>query len=666
MNEPGRAYGRCGPALPGPDPVPPVSPLDPALTHVLLDNAAVRVSVIDRDHCLVYANLEAMAFYGRPSAQLIGRHLLDVAGPAVYAGYAHVAERLFSGEAASWQGWIDHPAQGRVYVHETMVPFAVDGRGSAEFIAVYGRDDTALKLREEELAVQVRQLQASEALKSAIVDHALAALVSSDAEGRIVGFNPSAEAMFGRTRADVLGQPMSRMLIPERFRAAHEEVLERLAAGDTPRALGNRLELHAMRADGSEFPIEMVLWRTDAGGGVFYTASMVDTTERHLTAQQVGRQREALRQSEKLSAMGSLLAGVAHELNNPLAIVMGRASLLEEKCEDTDLRADVLRIREAAERCGRIVRTFLNMARNRPAQRVAVDMNELVRAAADMLLYSFRTHGIELDLALAPMLPSINADGDQVGQVVLNLLVNAQQAMSGTAGTHAVRVATGVEHRRQGREPRVWLRVADTGPGVPVELRSRIFEPFFTTKGEGMGTGLGLAVSRAVVLEHGGDLSLELPGSDQGASFRVSLPISGMAIDDNSAPRVDAPDEAPLLSRVLVVDDEPELASLMRDLLEQAGYEVATAESGALALALLAEARFDAIVSDLRMPDMDGPGLWRAVVDRHPLLAQRMLFVTGDTLSPDARDFLRTARCSALDKPFSKAGLLAGVKALLS
>jgi two-component system NtrC family sensor kinase len=121
-----------------------------------------------------------------------------------------------------------------------------------------------------------------------------------------------------------------------------------------------------------------------------------------------------------------------------------------------------------------------------------------------------------------------------------------------------------------------------------------------------------------------------------------------------------------MLSRVLVVDDEPELASLMRDLLEQAGYEVATAESGALALALLDEARFDAIVSDLRMPDMDGAGLWREVLDRHPLLAQRMLFVTGDTLSPDARDFLRTARCVALDKPFSKAGLLAGVKALLA
>jgi two-component system NtrC family sensor kinase len=633
--------------------------------QALLEHITARVAVIDREHRFVYANREALAFYGRPLEQVIGRHLADVAGPAVHASYLPFAERLFGGETLRWRGWVDYPDHGRVYLHETMVPFAPEG-GVVEAVVVYGRDHTALKLREDELAVQLQRLHASEALKSAIVDHALAALVSTDAEGNIVEFNPSAEAMFVRRRADVIGQPVSEVLIPERFRAAHREGMIRLAAGAAPRALGNRMELHALRSDGTEFPIEMVLWRTDAGGAVFYTASMVDTTERHHTAQQVGRQREALRQSEKLSAMGSLLAGVAHELNNPLAIVMGRASLLEEKCEDADLRADVLRIREAAERCGRIVRTFLNMARNRPALRVAVDMNELVRAAADMLLYSFRTHGIELDLSLAPSLPSINADGDQVGQVVLNLLVNAQQAMSGTAGPHAIRVATGVEHRRRGREPRVWLRVADTGTGVPAELRSRIFEPFFTTKGEGMGTGLGLAVSRAVVLEHGGDLNLEHPAPpDGGASFRMSLPISGMAIDETGPVPLDAPD-APMLSRVLVVDDEPELASLMRDLLEQAGYEVATAESGALALALLDEARFDAIVSDLRMPDMDGAGLWREVLDRHPLLAQRMLFVTGDTLSPDARDFLRTARCGALDKPFSKAGLLAGVKALLA
>jgi two-component system NtrC family sensor kinase len=376
-----------------------------------------------------------------------------------------------------------------------------------------------------------------------------------------------------------------------------------------------------------------------------------------------------LRQSEKLTAMGSLLAGVAHELNNPLAIVMGRASLLEEKCADhPELQVDAQRIREAAERCGRIVRTFLDMARSRPSHRGPVALNDMVRAATEMLQYGYRSHGIALELELADALPPVNADGDQIGQVVMNLLVNAQQALAGLEGTRRVRVQTGVEKRRNDREPRVWLRVADNGPGVSDELRARVFEPYFTTKPEGIGTGMGLAVSRSMARDHGGDLILEPASAAEegltGASFRLSLPISGIA-ESTTVPAALPEPGASLQARVLVVDDEPELAELMREMLEGAGYEVATAESGAVALEMLATARFDAIVSDLRMPEMDGAGLWREVRARHANLARSMLFVTGDTLSPDAHEFLRSTRCASLDKPFSKTDLLAKVAALL-
>src|SRR4029450_10541470 len=237
-------------------------------------------------------------------------------------------------------------------------------------------------------------------------DHAFAALVSTDAHGHIVEFNPAAAAMFGRTRAEVLGRPVSDVIIPERLRPPHAPGLGRLQAGGPGRVMGKRLEMHALRADGREFPMEMVLWRTAAGGAVFYTASINDVSERHDAARQIERQREALLQSEKLSAMGSLLAGVAHELNNPLAIVMGRASLLEEKCDaHPELKADAARIREAAERCGRIVRTFLDMARSRPSKRSPVSLNEMARAAAEMLLYGYQTHDIALELALADGLP---------------------------------------------------------------------------------------------------------------------------------------------------------------------------------------------------------------------------------------------------------------------
>jgi PAS domain S-box-containing protein len=521
----------------------------------------------------------------------------------------------------------------------------------------------------------------SEAFKSAIVDHALAALVVTDGIGRIVEFNPAAEAMFGVPRAQVLNRRVEEVIIPPRYRDAHAAGMQRIARGGLSRLLGKRVEMQAQRADGTEFPVEMLLWRAEVGGEPHFTASLVDLSERQRAALEIERQRDMLRQSEKLSAMGSLLAGVAHELNNPLAIVLGRASLLEEKCERLpELANDAQRIREAAERCGRIVRTFLNMARSKPTQRAPVAFNELVQAAAEMLAYTWRSHGITLELQLAEQLPPVNADGDQIGQIVLNLLVNAQQALSATQGPRRVQVSTGVEspraagadgparesrESREPREPRVWLRVADSGPGIAAELAEQIFEPFFTTKAEGIGTGLGLAVSRSLARDHGGSLVLELASPLGGACFRLSLPLSGEAGAATAPSGLDEAANAER-SRILVVDDESEVAELIRDLLESAGHEVAVAESGAVALELLDTARFDAIVSDLRMPDMDGAELWREVGRLHPALARRMMFITGDTLSPGARDFLGATGCPRLDKPFSKADLVAGVSALLA
>jgi PAS domain S-box-containing protein len=638
--------------------------IDARLGAVLLDNITSRLALIDREGRYVYANREMLDFLGWSAQEVTGRHVRDVIGSEAFAGYLPIAERVWSGETVRIEGWVTFPQRGRRYMTETFVPYGPEG-GALELAAVFGRDHTELKTRELELAQGLEKLHHSEALKSAIFDHAFAALVSTDAAGRIVEFNPAAETMFGRRRAEVLGRPVSEVMIPERFRPAHDAGIRRLQSGGESRVLGKRMQMHAERADGSEFPMEMVLWRTATGGEVFYTASIADVSERHDAARQIERQREALRQSEKLTAMGSLLAGVAHELNNPLAIVMGRAGLLEEKCEDQPaLQADAARIREAAERCGRIVRTFLDMARNRPSRRSAVSLNEMARAAAEMLLYGYQTHDIALDLALADGLPTVQADADQIGQVVMNLLVNAQQALTGFDGVRRVRVETGVQPGPGVRETRVWLRVADNGPGVDEGARARLFEPFFTTKAEGAGTGLGLAVSRSLARDHGGDVVLEPRSGNGGASFLLVLPL--VAAEAQEAPRESAAEAAPApQARLLVVDDEADLAALMRDLLESAGYDVATAESGAIALELLDTARFDAIVSDLRMPDMDGAGLWRQVSARHPELAGRMLFVTGDTLSPNARQFLKDAKGLSLDKPFSKADLLAKVAALL-
>ena len=502
-----------------------------------------------------------------------------------------------------------------------------------------------------------------EIFKSAMVDHAPIGIVTAGGDGCIVDFNPAAERMFGVSRAQALGSALADVILPPSRRAEQRRVEG--AAG----------AMQGHHASGREFPMQLMMFRVQIDGEPFDTAFITDLSSQTEAASQIDRQREALRQSEKLSAMGTLLAGVAHELNNPLAIVMGRASLLEEKADGSGLEADARRIREAAERCGRIVRTFLNMARQKPPSRSPVLLNDIVRAAADMLGYTLRSHGVQVDLVLAEGMPEVQADADQLGQVVLNLVVNAQQAMANVEGPRRLTLSTGVESMRptpSSREPRVWLRVSDTGPGVPTEVRDRLFEPFFTTKEAGFGTGLGLSVSRSIVREHGGELLLESPSlaaaagpGAAGASFRLSLPISGEAAAPSAPLPLDTV-SGELHSRVLVVDDEAEIADLMRAVLEGAGFDVATAESGAVALELLAEARFDAIVSDVRMPDLDGAALWRAVRARHPHLAQRMLFVTGDTLSPQARQVLEESGCASLDKPFVNADLLTAVRAALA
>jgi len=629
--------------------------LTPDLLRALLDDVPSRVVLFDGEQRYLYANRATLEFLRLQPEQLIGRTVRDLRGDAIADRNLAVFERLLAGERMHWEGWTEYAGLGRRYTEEWLIPYCQDG--AVRLVMGVARDLTEIKQ-------QAAQAQLAEQLKAAIVDNALAALVTTDAEGRIVAFNPAAEAMFGRPREQAIGRSVAEVMIPERHRAAHDAGMARMAAGAAPRVMGRRLEMEALRADGREFPIEMVLWRTDVAGGGYYTASINDLSERVQAQAVIERQRDALRQSEKLTAMGSLLAGVAHELNNPLAIVMGRASLLEEKTAGSVLAEDAGRIREAAERCGRIVRTFLNMARSKPPARAPVAINELIHAAVELLQYGMRSHGITIALELGHALPLVNADGDQIGQILLNLMVNAQQALAAHPAPRRLCISSGVEQRRSEREQRVWVRVSDNGPGVPEALRGSIFEPFFTTKAEGLGTGLGLAVSRSLAREHGGELQLESP-VDGGACLRLSLPISGEALE-GSAPTAPAPLEATARARLLVVDDEAEIADLMRLFLEGAGYEVMTAESGELALALLAEARFDAVVSDLRMPDLDGAGLWLELRQQWPALSRRLLFVTGDTLSPGARSFLEETGCPCLDKPFTKADLLAGVAALLT
>jgi two-component system NtrC family sensor kinase len=384
--------------------------------------------------------------------------------------------------------------------------------------------------------------------------------------------------------------------------------------------------------------------RVTIGGKDRILAFARDITERKYAAQELARQREALYQREKLAALGTLLAGVAHELNNPLSVVVARAVLLEEQ-GDPATQVVAGKIRTAAERCARIVRTFLGMARQQPPERGPVAIADVVTAALDMTAYAMRTSSIEVMLDQAGDMPHVLADADQIHQVLLNLLINAQQALQERPAPRRIRLIT----RHDPIADRVRISVADNGPGIPPHLRARVFEPYFTTKPTGMGTGVGLAVSLGIVEAHGGELTVECP-DEGGAVFTIALPV---ACSEGAAAQKRPPALASRNRRsILIVDDESEIREALAGILSGVQQRVVTVGSGHEALERLSAEDFDAILTDVRMPGLDGRALYREIARRWPRQAGRVVFVTGDTLSAALNEFVTESGRPVVHKPF--------------
>jgi CheY-like chemotaxis protein len=331
-------------------------------------------------------------------------------------------------------------------------------------------------------------------------------------------------------------------------------------------------------------------------------------------------------------------------------VVVGEAILLEEDAEGTEFAASAARIRKSAERCSRIVQTFLAMARQRTPERVQLNIESVSKAAIELTDYGMRSNGIAVLTDFAPDLPRVAADSDQLHQVIVNLLINAQQALQECDPPREIRVKT----RYAESQDRVCIEISDNGPGVSPEVAKRIFEPFFTTKPQGAGTGIGLSFSHGVIEAHGGTLTLA--NGDGGATFVIELPTS-VAASEPKAAKPEAPEPAAPAGTALIADDEPELADALARFLAREGYRCVVVNSGREAIDRARDGRFDVILSDLRMPDVDGPAFHRWLCDNRPALADRLGFVTGDTLGPAAVRFLRDAERPFIEKPFNRASV---------
>ncbi len=362
-------------------------------------------------------------------------------------------------------------------------------------------------------------------------------------------------------------------------------------------------------------------------------------------------------QAAKLGALGQLVSGVAHELNNPLSVIIGYGQLLLSREIPAQLRRPMELMVSQGDRMAKIVRNLLYFARQRPPERSSVELQEAIERTLALRLNQLAVSGIAVRREYVEHLPAIAADPGQLQQVFLNLLLNAEQAIlsASRGGLIIVRTAPGPTRDT------VVAQVVDDGPGIAPEDLARVFEPFYTTREVGQGTGLGLSVSYGIVQEHAGRLTVESrPGS---TTFTVELPVRSLP------PRaaVLAPTPAPLAADgrpALVVEDEPAVLDLVVTLLTETGWRVDVAAGGRTGLERVQARRYDLIVSDVRMPEGGGDEFYRKAVAHDPELSRRFLFVTGDTANPGAWRFLKEARVPVLEKPFAANDFLDAVRTI--
>jgi two-component system NtrC family sensor kinase len=352
--------------------------------------------------------------------------------------------------------------------------------------------------------------------------------------------------------------------------------------------------------------------------------------------------------------MGSMISGIAHELNNKLAPVVACAELLEGSTLGLKDRQRVQMIASSALEAKRIVEGLLNFARQETPRRAPFDVNAALTRLLSLPTYRFKQWKIEVASELAAGLPLTLADPDQIERVLLNILNNACQTMEGSGG----RLRLG--SRRDGQ--RLIIEVEDSGPGIAPENLPRIFDPFFTTKGLGKGTGLGLSLCHGIVKQHGGEIEVE---SEPGRTlFRVVLPLVAAGAEAREERRPAPPLRRRLGGRLLLVDDEDNILRVLRDALGES-FEVVCAANGREAVGRLAEGAFDAVVTDIKMPHMDGMQLFGWIETNRPQLASRVVFTTGNTIDAETGAFLKAQRNPYLTKPFNLSRLLATLEHVL-
>jgi len=457
-------------------------------------------------------------------------------------------------------------------------------------------------------------------------------ILISDPQFRIVRLNRAAAACFDVPIQEAVGRVCHELVKGSEGPCPWHDALRRGLPVSSDRYLAHLDRWFSFSA----FPFE-----NGEGDRVGVVHVLRDITEERKLRQQMA-------QAPKLAAIGELVAGVAHELNNPLTGIVGFAHLLLQKGPEAAIREDLDKIASEARRAARIVRNLSAFGRDASCSRLLrrlVDINDLIRKTLELRSYQLNVSGIDVVLELARELPRTAADPDELQQVFLNMINNAEQAMAGRRRRKSLIIRTA-----RGQSGGIRIQVRDSGTGMSEKIIDRIFDPFFTTKEAGRGTGLGLSLCYGIVRAHGGSIGAA-NHPEGGAVFTVDLPVC--AAPAGGDPEAEQREAALVVSpcAILVVDDEPVVAAYVERVLAEEGHRVTVCEEGAEALALLRNAEFDLILCDLKLPDMSGREIYERAVETRAQVRDRFVFMTGDTLGPETGEFLSRYRVPWVEKP---------------
>jgi PAS domain S-box-containing protein len=604
-----------------------------ASLQAIFDSVPAALYLRDREDRLVMINDWGARFLGRNAADMIGQPMMRFRDPRHVEIVRQADADIIRTGTPETHEFSYHLPSGERTGLMTFFP-VFDGAGEVRHIGGMLLDVT-------ELYSARNALEEARTMLGSIFDNIPAELYLRELDGSFVMMNRWGANFYGKSPQEMIGQLASAYDRDDEIELARSAQAQLLETGKPV------TQQYHYEVDGREvivlntmFPVKDAAGRIVRIGGV-----TTDVTELHDARNKLGRAQESLHQSEKLAALGQLLAGVAHELNNPLAVVLGRAAILQEKLADTTHAASLQKLREAANRCARIVKTFLAMARQTGPRRERVRINDLIEAALEMTTYGLRTSDVTWHAAVLDTDHQIEVDQDQIVQVLINLILNAQHALEGCAGARLHIGAT-----LSADLCWVDIVISDNGPGVSDTIAGRIFDPFFTTKAVGQGTGLGLSVCKSMVEAHGGHLVLEkTPGG--GATFRVTLPAGIDPLPDVENPSEETTGPR-VIGRVLVVDDEVEIAAILADCLAPLGIDCVIASDGRAALAQVSLEPFDAVFCDVSMPGMDGITFYNRLKDTDPVLASHLVFVSGDVLHRNWNSIKSTVDRPIIEKPF--------------